>query len=204
MLFLDAGVNGESVPGVEAMQPVWDAWNAKDPLGQVRDAVDVNERFLARVDTVSGAEREAWALDLFGEQRTFEDFLQMRLAEHAVHTWDIVVTFQPTATVPEDASAYVVGNLAPIAGWTGQKHDEQVSIEVRTTGPERAFHLDLGPAGVSIAPSSDDTDAGAELSLPAESFVRLVYGRLDPEHTPASVETRGVDLDLLRRTFPGV
>jgi hypothetical protein len=34
--------------------------------------------------------------------------------------------------------------------------------------------------------------------------VRLVYGRLDPDHTPASVEARGIDLDLLRSTFPGV
>ena len=42
------------------------------------------------------------------------------------------------------------------------------------------------------------------LSLPAEAFIRLVYGRLDPDHTPASVDARGVDLDLLRRTFPGV
>jgi hypothetical protein len=68
-----------------------------------------------------------------------------------------VVSFDPAATIPEDASAYVVHNLAPVAGWTGQKHDERVSVEVRTSGPELAFHLDLG-----------------------------------------------VDLDLLRRTFPGV
>ena len=128
----------------------------------------------------------------------------MRLSEHAVHTWDIVVSFNPTATIPEDAAASVVDNLAPIAGWTGQKQDEQASVEVRTTEPELAFHLDLGPGGVGLAPSSDDTDASAALTLPAESFVRLVYGRLDPGHTPESVEARGIDLDLLRRTFPGV
>jgi hypothetical protein len=33
--------------------------------------------------------------------------------------------------------------------------------------------------------------------------VRLVYGRLDAEHTPAAVETDGVDLDQLRAVFPG-
>jgi hypothetical protein len=121
-----------------------------------------------------------------------------------VHTWDIVVAFDPAATVAEDAAAYVLENLATIAAWTGQKIDDQVSVEVRTTAPERAFHLDLGPGGVGLAPSSDDTAADAELALPAEAFVRLVYGRLDPDHTPASVEAKGVDLDLLRRRFPGV
>ncbi len=143
-------------------------------------------------------------LDLFGSERSLPEFLRMRLSEHAVHTWDIVVSFDPTATIPEEAAAYVVDNLAPVAGWTGQKHDEQVSVEVRTTAPELAFHLDLGPGGVGITPSSDDTDATAELTLPTEAWVRLVYGRLDPDHTPASVEARGIDLDLLRTTFPGV
>jgi len=202
-LFLESGLKGEPAPGVEAMQPVWDEWNGKDPLAQARDSVAVNEAFLERVDAVTDAEREAWVLDLFGSRRTFAELLRMRLSEHAVHTWDIVVSFNPTATIPEDAAAYVVDNLASVVGWTGQKHDEQISVEVRTTGPELAFHLDLGPAGVTLAPSSDDTDARAELTLPAESFVRLVYGRLDPDHTPPPVRARGVDLDLLRRTFPG-
>jgi len=40
------------------------------------------------------------------------------------------------------------------------------------------------------------------LRLPAEALVRLVYGRLDPAHTPA-LEARGVDVDELRRIFPG-
>ncbi len=203
-LFLHAGLKGEAVPGVEVMQPVWDEWNAKGPLSQARDSVEVNDSFLEQVDALTEAERAAWRLELFGSVRDLSEFLRMRLSEHAVHTWDIVVSFDPTATLPEDASAYVVDNLAQIAGWTGQKHDEQLSVEVRTTAPELAFHLDLGPAGVGLTPSSDDTDATAELTLPAESFVRLVYGRLDADHTPASVEARGVDLDLLRSTFPGV
>jgi Mycothiol maleylpyruvate isomerase N-terminal domain len=41
-----------------------------------------------------------------------------------------------------------------------------------------------------------------ELRLPAEAFVRLVYGRLGPHHTPP-VEADGVDLDDLRSIFPG-
>ncbi len=42
------------------------------------------------------------------------------------------------------------------------------------------------------------------LTLPAESWLRLVAGRLTPEHTPAVLQTTGAaDLALLRRDFPG-
>lgn len=203
-LFLDSGRTGQPAAGVEAMQPIWDAWNAKQPVDQARDAVVADAAFLARVDSMSDDEREQWRLDLFGAVRDLPEFLRMRLSEHAVHTWDIVVSFDPGATVPEDAVGVVVDHLGLVVGYTGQKHDEQLSVEVRTTGPERAFHLDLGPGGVQLSPSSDDTAAAAELTLPAEAFVRLVYGRLDPAHTPDSVVARGVELDLLRTTFPGV
>jgi hypothetical protein len=40
--------------------------------------------------------------------------------------------------------------------------------------------------------------------LPAEALIRLVYGRLDAAHTPPSVRVENIDLDALRRAFPGV
>jgi hypothetical protein len=39
--------------------------------------------------------------------------------------------------------------------------------------------------------------------MPAEAFVRLVYGRLDPAHTPASITGDPADLDHLRQVFTG-
>jgi uncharacterized protein (TIGR03083 family) len=134
-LFVDAGAKGEPVPGAEVMQPVWDTWNAKDPLAQARDSLAVNDAFLARVDALDESERDTWRLDLFGAVRDLPEFLRMRLSEHAVHTWDIVVAFDPAATVAADAATYVVDNLAMVAGWTGKQNDEQVSVEVRTTDP---------------------------------------------------------------------
>ena len=38
--------------------------------------------------------------------------------------------------------------------------------------------------------------------MPAEAFVRLVYGRLDPAHTPP-IKAHRADLDELRQLFPG-
>jgi hypothetical protein len=78
-------------------------------------------------------------------------------------------------------------------------------VHLVTSSPERRFTLEAADA-VTVAASPDGEDAGRdtpELRLPAESLIRLVYGRLDPAHTPP-VEARGVDLDELRRMFPGL
>ncbi len=207
-LILEAGLTGAVAPEIEAIQPIWDAWNAKRPLDQAHDALVADAAILARVDALTDDERARWRLDLFGSDRDLAGLLVMRLNEHVVHTWDIVVSFDAGATLPEDAASVAVDHLDLIAQYTGQAHDNALVVEVRTTSPERTFQLHLGPTGVRISPSADDTATGAgdgaELTLPAEAFVRLAYGRLDPEHTPDSVGVRGVDLDLLRATFPGV
>jgi hypothetical protein len=75
---------------------------------------------------------------------------------------------------------------------------------VTTTDPERQFTLETGDA-VTLVPADDETvpELGvSELRLPAEAFIRLIYGRLDSGHTPAD-EHAGVELDELRAIFPG-
>ncbi len=201
--YLAAGAKGEPAPGGEFNQPIWDAWNAKAPVDQIRDSLAASAAFIEAADALDDAERASWQLELFGMQLDLTSFLRMRLSEQTLHTWDVTVALDPASTLPEDAAAAVAENLAMVAGWAGKPSDEQVSVEVRTTSPERAFHLDLGPSGVSLSPSLDDT-AAASLALPTEAFVRLVYGRLDPDHTPDSVTADGVDLDLLRTVFPGL
>jgi hypothetical protein len=39
--------------------------------------------------------------------------------------------------------------------------------------------------------------------MEAESVLRLIAGRLDAEHLPATVELKGVTLGELRQVFPG-
>lgn len=42
------------------------------------------------------------------------------------------------------------------------------------------------------------------IRMPAEAVLRLVYGRLDPDHTPPVDSLSGtIDLGILRATFPG-
>jgi uncharacterized protein (TIGR03083 family) len=199
---LDAGARGEPAPdGIN--EPIWDAWNARGPAAQVKDAITTIADFLEAADALPEETKDRWRLSLFGMDLDLAGFLAMRLNEQALHTWDITVALDPSSTLADEAAAIVADNLPAIVGWAARPTDEQRSVEVRTTSPELAFHLDLGPSGASLTPSSDDTSAPA-LSLPTEAFVRLVYGRLDRDHTPDSVTASGVDLDALRATFPGL
>jgi uncharacterized protein (TIGR03083 family) len=205
-LMIEAGLAGAPAPGVEAFHPVWDSWNAKSPAEQAHDGLRADAEFLSRVDAMTADEQDSWHLDLFGSEQTLVGLLRMRLSEHAVHTWDIAVALDSAATVADDATLLIVDNLPAVAARGGKGSPQPLSARVGTTGPERAFRLDVTPDGVQLseAAAAADADADASLRLPAEAFVRLVYGRLDPEHTPAAVEAVGVDLDALRVAFPGI
>ena len=92
--------------------------------------------------------------------------------------------------------------LGPLAARSGKPDGTKLRLHVSASDPQRDFTLESGDT-VTLAPSAPGEDPGLpDLQLPAEALVRLVYGRLDPAHTPP-VETRGVDLDELRRLFPG-
>ena len=122
-----------------------------------------------------------------------------RLNEHTLHSWDVAVTLDPSATLALDSTALVVDNLGAIVRWTGKASEGGPTVHVVTNSPDRSFTLSLADP-VSL---TDGEGGEAELRLPAEALVRLVYGRLDPDHTPA-LSVTGVDLDDLRRTFPGL
>ncbi|MGA8247061.1 MAG: hypothetical protein WB797_09155 [Nocardioides sp.] len=142
---VDGSAAGSDVPrGALTRRPIWDGWDGKAPLGQVRDAVAADAAFLELLDTLSPTERDEWRLDLFGEVRDLADLLRLRSSELVLHTWDISVTFDPGATLPEPRLELVVGNLL-IARYTGQRRDEHFSVEVRTTAREHACHVELGP-----------------------------------------------------------
>jgi hypothetical protein len=66
------------------------------------------------------------------------------------------------------------------------------------------MQLTVDPAGSRLDPGATVADEVPVLRLPAEAFVRLVYGRLDPDHTPPAVQADPDLLDKLRSTFPGV
>lgn len=196
-LFVDAGLAGAEPPGGDAFGPIWEVWNTRSPEDQVTESVAANEAFVQRLEALPEAEQASFALSMFGSEFDLARLAAMRLGEHAVHTWDVAVALDPSAEIAADAVDLLVDTLAVTAGRAGKPLGEPRDIVIATTVPEREFVLATGPE-VSLSGGA----GSADLQLPAEALVRLVFGRLDPEHTPAGVT--GVELlPSLRTVFPG-
>ena len=129
----------------------------------------------------------------------FDTFIGMRLNEHALHTWDIEVMDDPVALVGGQG-AQMVDRLEIIARFTAKPTGADRKVAVRTSDPERVFTIVLAPERVDFVAGAD---GDADLEMPAESFARLIYGRLDADHTPPSVKGPADVLDELRSVYPG-
>lgn len=206
-LLLDAGLAGAETPGREEFARIWDVWNAMSPTEQARNSLMADSAFLQRVDAVPEAQLDSLQMTLFGTPADANRLLGMRLSEHAIHTWDVIVMRDPSAEVAPDAVASMIGSIDQVAGRTGKTEHGPLEVDITTTDPDRTFRLSVSDA-VTLTPSgtasaADTGPATGKALMPAAALVRLVYGRLDPEHTPAAIEVEGVGLDTLRDVFPG-
>jgi uncharacterized protein (TIGR03083 family) len=195
---LDDALAGSETPP-EFQQSVWNAWNAKASKDQATDALIADQAFVDRVRSLTDEERSNFEFSMGPMSFDFAGFVGLRLNEHALHTWDIEVALDPHAPVDGDATAVVVDNLQLITGFTGKPIGTERDITVRTVEPPRDFTIAIRAEGVSLGPAEGIGEP--DLEIPAEAFVRLVYGRMDPDHTPP---VQGpADLDELRQVFPG-
>lgn len=198
---LTAALEGTEQPGPETFPPVWEAWNARTSDEQARDSIAEYEGLVRRIEGLTDDELAGIHLSLFGMQMDAAGLVGMMLGEHALHTWDIAVALDPTAQVSPDAAALLINTLGLFAGFAGKPQDKRFTLRVHTRDPEREYTLRVGDR-VELTEGADG-QADGELVIPGEGLLRLVYGRLDPAHTP-HVELSGpVSLDDLRRVFPG-
>jgi len=202
MGWLTAAIERVQPPGRESMQPVWDAWNGRSPEEQAADSLEYNERLVRRFEALTGDQLAGMHLSLFGMELDAVGLARLRLAEHALHTWDIDVALDPAARVAPDSVALLIDALDFIAKRAGKPQGKTFRLHVRTSEPERDLLLHIADE-VSIA-EWDGGAADGKLRIPSEAFLRLAYGRLDPDHAPAvDITARNVTLDDLRRIFPG-
>jgi uncharacterized protein (TIGR03083 family) len=198
-LRIEASVTGLDLPD-DLAPSIWETWNAKSPGAKAADVLAVDREFVERIESLTADERAGVHLAFGPVELDLGGALGARLNEHAVHTWDVDVTLEPSAVIPADAAAVMVDNLGLIAGFSGRAIGSARVLNVRTSEPVRDFALTLGPDAVALTPR---VDAHApDLELPAEALIRLVYGRLDPDHTPAALAS--VDLSELRGVFRGI
>jgi uncharacterized protein (TIGR03083 family) len=203
-----AAAAGEPAPGHEAFGPIWDDWNARAPEEQASGYLEANAALLDQVDAYDDDTLEKISLEIFGATRGAAELLRMRLNEQVLHSWDVAVAADPAADLFADAVPEVLGALTQVVGWAGKPPaDSNLSVAVHTADPEGDLVLTVGERAELRQATEDDAgagDAGARLELPAAALIRLVYGRLDPMHTPEGVVADGVELDDLRAVFPGL
>jgi uncharacterized protein (TIGR03083 family) len=182
------------------MQAVWDEWNAKDPDAQAADALEADAALADRLARLTPDEQDQLRFAMGPMELDLTTFLGLRISEHTLHTWDIAVTFDDTATVPPDAAALIVETLSMMASFAGKPTGADRIFTVRTVEPTRHVEIALRPDGVALAFSEPVEQP--DLEVPADALIRLVYGRLDPDHTPP-IQASDADLDDLRQAFPG-
>jgi uncharacterized protein (TIGR03083 family) len=196
---LDDGLAGVETPD-DASRAVWDQWDAKSPEDQAADALVADRALLDRLEGLNDDERERFAFVMGPMTFDIDGFVGLRLNEHALHVWDVEGVLDPAAPIAPGSVAPVVDNLALFAGFTSKPTGTERVVSVVTTEPRRGFVVTLAADKVTLEPT-DPSDT-PDLVIPAEAFIRLVYGRLDPDHTPQVEGDDGV-LDELRRVFPG-
>ena len=199
---VDHVVTGEPADQSYA-RSVWDEWNTKPAHQQASEALVADAALIERFDALTDVERARFQLTLGPFQMDLAGAIRMRLNEHAVHRWDIDVTFEPTATIDHDAVPVMIDNLDTVARFGAKPDGTHASFDITTTDPDRRFHLELAGDAATLT-TGPTPPANPDLDLPAEAFIRLVYGRLDPAHTPPDVTASGDTLDTLRTVYRGI
>jgi uncharacterized protein (TIGR03083 family) len=182
-------------------QRVWDEWNAKSPRAKADDAVAADAEMMSALEATNPDDRARFKIAMGPLELDWDAFLGMRLNEHLVHEWDVAVALDPTVALAADGTDVVVDNLELIARFTSTPKSDPRIIRTSTTQPERWFVVTIEPSQVGF--TSAEPVGKPDLSMPAESLIRLVYGRLDPDHTPPSVVGEPTLLEQLRAVFPG-
>jgi uncharacterized protein (TIGR03083 family) len=192
-------IAGRELPG-DFMQEVWDEWNARSPVAQRDDAGASDAALMAVLHGATDAQRAAFTMSLGPFELDFDGMIGMRLNEHALHTWDIAVAVDPAASLPQEVVPALLGNLDIPLRFGAKPTGVERTVAITTTDPER--HISVAMSVDAVATDLDAADGPSDVTLPAESFVRLVYGRLDAAHTPL-VGGDAEALDDVRAAFPG-
>jgi uncharacterized protein (TIGR03083 family) len=190
--------------GPEAFQPVWDSWNAKGPDEQAADALVSDAKHVRALEELSNDDLASISLPFMGMKLDSVGVVGLRLGEHALHSWDVAVSFDPSATVWPDAVALLIDNVPGfLAPRLAVVPDVPFRARIRSTDPERDYLLVAADPVTMTDWPGDGDGADFEVAMPSEALLRLAYGRLDPGHTPAAVQADPADLERLRRMFPG-
>ena len=200
-LLLAAGRTGDPPPAPEVWQQIWDRWNALGPEQQVAESAQALDAVVDAIASLDPGERERFRVEAFGQSLDLAGLITMRLSEQTVHGWDVAVSQDAAATLDPAGAEVMIDELGALAAWLPPVPG-LAPVTVVTTDPGRRFRLGFEPTRtIEPAPDNDADRGEPPLVLPAEAFIRLIYGRLDPAH--ASGVPDDPRLPALRAAFTG-
>ncbi|MGH9293225.1 MAG: maleylpyruvate isomerase N-terminal domain-containing protein [Acidimicrobiales bacterium] len=191
----------------EVYPTIWDRWNALAAGDLTYELLVWDRRHVSVLEGLDDRTVQDLHVELFGLQLDVAGLVSMRLGEHAFHSFDLVAHDNESAELLGSSVEVLIDRAPTIATRLAKPGESQETklIGVQTQAPARTMVLSLGEAvTVTEIDPLPGTAPSDNLELPAEAFLRLLYGRMDEAHTPASLtKSSGVDLDELRRIFPG-
>jgi uncharacterized protein (TIGR03083 family) len=183
---------------------IWARWDGLTPVEKASEMVVWDRRYVSVLQALDDKTLESLRMSVFGMDLDAVGIVGIRLGEHALHSWDAAVTFDPTAEVLSSSVELLVDRVPFMAGWLAKpdRASSKTQVKVRTSHPDRKFLLSIGDS-VALTQQVEGPVDGT-LDLTAAALLRLVSGRLDPDHTPPGTTATGAaDLDELRQIFAG-
>lgn len=200
-----ASLDAEEPPGQDFNQSVWARWDSSTPQEQAANVLGHMKSVVDLLEALSPEQREAVEIRLgfMPFPLALAAAAGMRLNENALHLWDVQVALDPAVRLDAGAADVLFehfgADLGFLIGFTSKADAVATSARVRLGTSD--IGIVIGD-GVSVTTSVGE--ATATLHGQPESVIRLISGRLTPEHTPADVSVEGnVGLDDLRKVFPG-
>ncbi|MHB1595066.1 MAG: maleylpyruvate isomerase N-terminal domain-containing protein [Streptosporangiaceae bacterium] len=211
-MMLESALGRTGPVGREQFQPVWDRWDAMSPDEQASGVLAADAVYLAALRGLTDEDLARAEFEFLGMTLDAVGLVRLRLGEHALHVWDLAVMQDAGALVAPDAVRLLIEMLPGFAvPRFGRPQGTPLRARIMVTGPDRTYLLaatdavsltEVTASGIENG-FADADGAVAEIAMPAEALLRLVYGRLDAAHTPDEVQAKPADLDLLRAIFPG-
>ncbi len=202
---LQAALSAAPAPGADFNPGVWDRWNAMSPDEQAAGFLDHDERLVATFEGLTAEQRETTRIDLgyLPAPVPVATLAGLRLNESAAHAWDVRVAVDPAAGLDGTAGQLLAeqytGGLGVMLGFIGKADALAAPAVVEIEGS--GFGFDIADR---VGMTASVTGPTATFAGPLEAAIRLVTGRLTPDHTSGDVAVTGaVTLDDLRRVFPG-
>jgi len=203
---LAAALDGSDTSGVEP-EAVWSRWNAMTADERASEFVEADGALVELYESLDETARRDLRINLpfLPAPADVATVAGLRLNEVMLHRWDLEVEFDASAGLDPTAVELLIDRVPFLIGFIGKADSwkaEPLHLAVETWDPTRNIGLAIGE---SVALTEAPAEPTGVLRAPAESWLRLVSGRLGSEHTPESVTLHGgpASLDDLRRVFPG-